>query len=154
MFKIGFGYDVHCLAEGRRLVLGGVEIDYPLGLAGHSDADVLTHAIADAILGAAGLGDIGQHFPDGKPEYKDINSLLLLERVIQLINRQGLAVGNVDAVIVAQQPRLAPYRPRMEDNLKEIVKAPVNVKATSTEGLGFSGRGEGIAAQAVVLLHD
>ncbi len=154
MFKIGFGCDVHCLVEGRKLVLGGVEIDYPLGLAGHSDADVLTHAVADAILGAAGLGDIGQHFPDSSPEYKDISSLLLLERVIQLISRQGLAVGNVDAVIVAQQPRLAPYRSRMESNLKEIVKAPVNIKATSTEGLGFSGRGEGIAAQAVVLLHD
>ncbi len=154
MFKIGIGYDVHRLRADRKLILGGVEIDYHLGLAGHSDADVLTHAIADAVLGAAGLGDIGQHFPDTKPEYKGINSLLLLEHVMRLINNQGLRVGNIDAVTIAQKPSLAPYRSQMENNLNRIVKAPVNLKATTTETLGFCGRGEGIAAQAVVLLYE
>ncbi len=154
MLKIGFGYDAHCLTTGRKLILGGVSIDHPLGLAGHSDADVLTHAVADAILGAAGLVDIGQHFPDTDPKYKNISSLLLLEQVIQLIGQQGLQVGNVDTVVIAQQPKLTAYRSQIENNLKRTVKAPVNLKATTSEGLGFSGRGEGIAAYAVVLLHE
>lgn len=153
MFKIGFGYDVHRLTTGRKLILGGVIIDYHLGLAGHSDADVLTHAIADAILGAAGLGDIGQHFPDTNARFKGINSLLLLEEVVKLITQQKLRVGNIDSVIVTQQPRLAPYRNQMENNISQIVKATVNIKATTTEGLGFTGSGEGIAAYAMVLLN-
>ncbi|MBI5787915.1 MAG: 2-C-methyl-D-erythritol 2,4-cyclodiphosphate synthase [Candidatus Schekmanbacteria bacterium] len=153
MFKIGFGYDVHCLVPERKLILGGVAIDYHLGLAGHSDADVLTHAVMDALLGAAGQGDIGQHFPDSDQKYKDVNSLLLLDQVMHIIKQSKLKVSNVDTVIVAQHPKLAPYRHQMETNLAQIIQAPVNVKATTTEGLGFTGRGEGIAAYATVLLY-
>lgn len=152
MFKIGFGYDVHCLVPRRKLILGGVEIEYHLGLAGHSDADVLAHAISDAILGAAGLGDIGRHFPDTDGQYKNIDSLILLGKVMELIKNAGLRVGNIDATIVAQKPKVAPFRVKMEENLGKIINAQVNVKATTTEGLGFAGRGEGIAAYAVALL--
>lgn len=154
-FRVGFGYDVHRLVSGRRLILGGVEIPFPLGLAGHSDADVLTHALGDALLGAAALGDLGHHFPDHDPAYKDISSLILLERIMALVHRHGFQVGNVDATIVAQAPKLAPYIPQMRANLAPILRLPftsLNLKATTTEGLGFAGRREGIAAYAVVLL--
>lgn len=155
LLRIGFGYDVHRLVNGRRLILGGVEIPFPLGLAGHSDADVLSHAIGDALLGAAGLGDLGHHFPDRDPAYKDISSLILLERIMAQVLAKGWQVGNVDAVVVAQAPKLAPYLPRMRANLAPILRLPpadLNLKATTTEGLGFAGRQEGIAAYAVVLL--
>lgn len=153
--RTGFGYDVHRLVEGRPLILGGVNIPYPRGLAGHSDADVLTHAIMDALLGAAGAGDIGRHFPDSDPCCKGINSLNLLERVRAVILARGYMVGNIDSVIVAQEPKLAPYMERMADALAGALgtePARVSVKATTTEGLGFAGTGEGIAAYATVLV--
>jgi 2-C-methyl-D-erythritol 2,4-cyclodiphosphate synthase len=152
---MGLGYDVHPLVPGRPLVLGGVEIPYPLGLAGHSDADVLAHAVADALLGAAGLGDLGRHFPDTDPRYRGISSLRFLRDIRGKIAIRGWSVGNVDGVLVAQKPRLAQYIPQMEANLAEALEtAPerINVKATTTEGLGFPGREEGLAAYAVVLL--
>lgn len=155
--RIGHGYDVHRLAEDRRLVLGGVEVPYSLGLLGHSDADVLTHAVMDALLGAAGMGDIGGLFPDSDPAYEGISSLVLLERVTKRLNEAGFRVGNVDAVILAQRPKLAPYIPAMRGNLANVLgiaEARVNVKATTEEGLGFTGRGEGIAAHAVALLEE
>lgn len=155
-WRVGFGYDVHRLVPGRRLILGGVEIPFPLGLAGHSDADVLTHALGDALLGAAALGDLGRHFPDHDPAYKDISSLLLLERLMGLVRHRGYRVGNVDAVIVAQAPKLAPHLSQMVANLAPILQIPgtdLSLKATTTEGLGFAGRQEGIAAYAVVLLR-
>lgn len=155
--RVGIGYDVHALAAGRPLVLGGVVIPYEKGLAGHSDADVLLHAIIDALLGAASLGDIGQHFPDTDPQYKGISSLVLLERTVSLIQKVRLAVNNIDAIIIAQKPRLAPYLQEMEAKIAQVVKVPldrVNIKATTTEGLGFAGRGEGIAAQAVCSLKE
>lgn len=155
--RVGIGYDVHALAAGRPLVLGGVVIPYEKGLAGHSDADVLLHAIIDALLGAASLGDIGQHFPDTDPQYKGISSLVLLERTVSLIQKARLAVNNIDAIIIAQKPRLAPYLQEMEAKIAQVVKVPldrVNIKATTTEGLGFAGRGEGIAAQAVCSLKE
>ncbi len=154
--RVGIGYDVHRLVEGRSLVLGGVMIPYHLGLEGHSDADVLVHAVMDALLGAAGAGDIGMHFPDTDPRYRGISSLLLLGYVMEHLDRLGWSVGNVDAVIVAQAPKLAPYREQIRQNLaREMRVAPeqVGVKATTTEGLGFTGRGEGIAAQAVALIQ-
>lgn len=153
--RIGHGYDVHRLAEGRRLILGGVEIPCHLGLLGHSDADVLTHAVMDALLGAACLGDIGSAFPDTDPAYEGISSMVLLERVAQRILAAGYQLGNLDATILAQRPKLAPYIPQMRENLAARLGVPVtrvNVKATTEEGLGFTGRGEGIAAHAVVLL--
>jgi len=152
MVRVGTGYDVHCLVMGRRLVVGGVEIPYEKGLLGHSDADVLLHAICDALLGAAGLGDIGQHFPDSTSQYKDISSLLLLEEVNRLLNASGFRVNNIDATIVAERPRMAAHIPKMVMNIARAVKtdlSAINVKATTTEGLGFSGRGEGIAAHAI-----
>lgn len=155
--RVGIGYDVHALAAGRPLVLGGVVIPYEKGLAGHSDADVLLHAIIDALLGAASLGDIGRHFPDTEPQYKGISSLVLLERTVSLIQKARLAVNNIDAIIIAQKPRLAPYLQEMEAKIAQVVKVPldrVNIKATTTEGLGFAGRGEGIAAQAVCSLKE
>lgn len=155
--RIGTGYDVHRLTEGRKLILGGVDIPYEKGLLGHSDADVLVHAIADALLGAAALGDIGQHFPDSDPKYKGISSILLLEHVAKLVRENGFEIGNVDATVIAQMPKLAPYRVRMAENIaKALALMPerVSIKATTTEGLGFTGRGEGIAAQAVVLLQS
>ncbi|HZK86403.1 MAG TPA: 2-C-methyl-D-erythritol 2,4-cyclodiphosphate synthase [Syntrophomonas sp.] len=154
--RIGTGYDVHRLVEGRRLILGGVEIPFPTGLLGHSDADVLLHAICDALLGAAALGDIGQHFPDSSQEFKDINSLILLKRVGDLLNGQGWLIENIDSTLIAQAPQLAPFLQDMIANVAEVLqlKPPqVSVKATTTEGLGWEGQGQGIAAQAVVLIN-
>lgn len=154
--RVGIGYDVHRLVEGRSLIIGGVEIPYHLGLEGHSDADVLVHAVMDALLGAAGAGDIGKHFPDTDPRYRGISSLLLLKRVINLLTARHWEVGNVDAVIIAQAPKMAPYINQMRENIaRNMFVAPeqVNVKATTTEKLGFAGRGEGIAAQAVACIY-
>ena len=155
--RIGHGYDVHRLVENRALILGGVEIPFEKGLLGHSDADVLIHAVMDALLGASALGDIGKHFPDTDPAYKGISSLKLLEYVMDLLEKNGFSVGNVDAVIIAQKPKMAPHIPQMRKNLAEAMRIPearVNVKATTEEGLGFTGRGEGIASQAVCLLEE
>jgi 2-C-methyl-D-erythritol 2,4-cyclodiphosphate synthase len=154
--RIGQGFDVHALVAGRKLVVGGVEIAHDKGLLGHSDADVLLHAICDALLGAAALGDIGRHFPDSDPRYKGIDSRELLRHVAKLVAGQGRRVVNVDATIVAQAPRMAPHIPRMVANIAAdlgIAAGDVNVKATTTEELGFAGRGEGIAAQAVCLIE-
>jgi 2-C-methyl-D-erythritol 2,4-cyclodiphosphate synthase len=153
--RVGVGYDVHRLELGRRLVLGGVEIAHAVGLAGHSDADVLLHAIIDALLGAIALGDIGQHFPPGDPRYKDAASLGLLDHVRRLVASHGYEVNNVDATVVAQQPRLAPYTLAMRQRIASTLQVDVervSVKATTTEGLGFAGRGEGIAAYSVASL--
>lgn len=155
--RSGIGYDVHRLVEGRKLVLGGVDIPHDKGLLGHSDADVLLHAVADALLGAAGMGDIGRHFPDTDPAYKGISSRRLLKEVVRKIGEKGLTVHNVDSVIVAQSPKLAPHIPAMRRNLAEdlnISEELVNIKATTTEGLGPSGRGEGIASYAVCTLFE
>jgi 2-C-methyl-D-erythritol 2,4-cyclodiphosphate synthase len=154
--RVGLGYDAHQLVPGRPLILGGVEIPHSLGLLGHSDADVLSHAIGDALLGAAGAGDLGTHFPDKDPAYKDISSLILLERIMLLVRDRGFAPVNVDATIVAQEPRLAPHIPAMQAKLAPILgltPAEVNIKATTTEYMGFAGRGEGMAAYAVVLVN-
>ena len=153
--RIGHGYDVHRLVEGRKLILGGVEVPHTLGLLGHSDADVLTHAVMDALLGAAALGDIGRHFPDTDPAYAGADSLKLLDRVVELLEEKGYQVGNVDATILAQKPKLAPYIEKMRDNLAARMRVEpdqVNVKATTEEKLGFTGAEEGIAAHAVALL--
>ena len=153
--RIGHGYDVHRLMEGRKLILGGVEVPHTLGLLGHSDADVLTHAVMDALLGAAALGDIGRHFPDTDPAYAGADSLKLLDHVVELLEEKGYQVGNVDATILAQKPKLAPYIEKMRDNLAARMKVEpdqVNVKATTEEKLGFTGAEEGIAAHAVALL--
>ncbi|MDD3270957.1 MAG: 2-C-methyl-D-erythritol 2,4-cyclodiphosphate synthase, partial [Syntrophomonadaceae bacterium] len=147
--RIGSGYDVHRLQQGRRLVLGGVNIDYPLGLEGHSDADVLLHAISDALLGAAGLGDIGRHFPDSDERYRGISSLYLLEEVGNKLNQAGFTIINIDSTIIAQKPRLAPYIETMVQNIARVLhieNGQVNIKATTTERLGFEGREEGISA--------
>ena len=155
--RIGHGYDVHRLVEGRKLILGGQEIPYQYGLLGHSDADVLVHAVMDALLGAAGLWDIGHAFPDNDPSYKDISSMLLLEKVMEMLRAEGLSVGNIDATILAQRPKLAPYIPAMRAAIARAAGVPenrVNVKATTEEGLGFTGGGEGIAAHAVALLEE
>jgi 2-C-methyl-D-erythritol 2,4-cyclodiphosphate synthase len=154
--RIGNGYDVHRLVEGRKLILGGVDIPWERGLLGHSDADVLLHAISDAILGAIGEGDIGRHFPDTDPGYKGADSLMLLGHVMRLADAKGYCLGNVDATVVAQRPKLALHIPRMRENIAAVLGTDidqVNVKATTTEELGFAGRGEGIAAYAVVLLE-
>lgn len=156
MMRIGHGYDVHRLTQDRRLILGGVEIPFEKGLLGHSDADVLTHAVMDALLGAAGLGDIGTHFPDTDPAYKGADSLKLLEHVITLLKTRGWQVGNVDVTVIAQRPKLAAYIPRMRDNLAlrlGIEADCVNIKATTEEKLGFTGSGDGMAAHAVCLLN-
>ena len=153
--RIGQGYDVHRLVEGRRLVLGGVDIPHAKGLDGHSDADVLAHAIADALLGAAALGDIGKHFPDTDPAYKGADSLKLLARVTEILGENGFAVSNVDSTVIAQAPKLAPHIEKMRENLAAAMGLPVDrvsVKATTEEKLGFSGRGEGISAQAICLI--
>lgn len=153
--RIGQGFDVHALVEGRRLIMGGVEIPYQLGLAGHSDADVLLHAISDALLGAVGQGDIGRHFPDSDPAFKGVDSRHLLREVMRLVTLEGFYVVNVDATIIAQAPRMAPFIPQMEANIAadlDVDPGVVNVKATTTEKLGYTGRGEGIAAQAICLL--
>lgn len=155
MIRVGQGFDVHQLVEGRPCIIGGVTIPYEKGLLGHSDADVLLHAITDAILGALGLGDIGKHFPDTDAAYKDADSLKLLERVWVLAGERGYKLGNVDATIIAQRPKMLPYIPQMMEVIAKALEADatqVNVKATTTEQLGFVGRGEGIASQAVVCL--
>lgn len=155
--RIGQGYDVHRLVEGRKLILGGVEIPYEKGLLGHSDADVLLHAIMDALLGAAALGDIGQHFPDTDEKYKGISSLELLRRVGEILGENGFLIENIDSTVIAQRPKLLSYRPMMTENIAGalgIEKDQVSVKATTEEGLGFTGTGEGIAAQAVCLLSS
>ena len=155
--RIGHGYDVHQMVTGRKLILGGVDIPHEKGLLGHSDADVLLHAISDAILGAIGEGDIGKHFPDSDPAYKGISSVKLLRHVMTLADGKGYRIGNVDATIVAQRPKLASHIPRMRSNIAEALdcdEGRVNVKATTTEELGFAGRGEGIAAYAVTLLEE
>lgn len=154
--RAGIGYDVHRLVEGRRLILGGVDVPHDKGLLGHSDADVLLHAVADALLGAAGLGDIGRHFPDTDPAFKGISSRKLLSIVADKLKQQGFAVVNVDSIIVAQRPKLAQYIQQMRNNIAEdlgIAEDRVNVKATTTETLGPEGRGEGIASQAVCMLR-
>ena len=154
--RIGQGFDVHALVAGRKLIIGGVEIPYEKGLEGHSDADVLIHAICDALLGAAGLGDIGRHFPDTDPAYKGADSRVLLRAVARKVAAAGYSVSNIDATIIAQAPRMAPHVVKMTANIGADLGLPdgaaINVKATTTEHLGFTGRGEGIAAQAIVLL--
>jgi 2-C-methyl-D-erythritol 2,4-cyclodiphosphate synthase len=155
MFRIGQGFDVHQLTEGRPLILGGITIPHEKGLLGHSDADVLLHTVTDAVLGAIGEGDIGRHFPDTDPEFKDADSAKLLEHVWSLVENRGYELVNADCTIIAQQPKMAPYIEQMKNRIAELLKATpdqVNVKATTTEKLGFTGRGEGIASQAVVLL--
>jgi 2-C-methyl-D-erythritol 2,4-cyclodiphosphate synthase len=153
--RIGQGYDVHQLVPGRKLIIGGVDIPYEKGLLGHSDADVLLHAICDALLGAAALGDIGRHFADTDAQYRNIDSRLLLREVARMVENEGYRISNVDATIVAQAPKMAPHIGKMVENIASDLRIPmsdVNVKATTTEKLGFTGRGEGIAAQAVALL--
>jgi 2-C-methyl-D-erythritol 2,4-cyclodiphosphate synthase len=155
--RIGTGYDVHRLVPNRDLILGGVKIDYELGLLGHSDADVLLHAIMDAVLGAAALGDIGKHFPDTDSAYKGASSIWLMEQVRERIEKEGLRVGNVDATIIAQKPKMRPYIEKMRENVAKALGVEisrVNLKATTEEGLGFTGNGEGISAQAVCLLEE
>ncbi|HUX63668.1 2-C-methyl-D-erythritol 2,4-cyclodiphosphate synthase [Sulfuricella sp.] len=154
--RVGQGFDVHQLVEGRKLIVGGVDIPYERGLLGHSDADVLLHAICDALLGAAGLGDIGRHFPDSDPCYKGIDSRSLLRKVVHLLREKGWSVANLDATIIAQAPKMAPHIAQMVANIAadlDVAKDCINVKATTTEKLGFTGRGEGIAAQAVCLIE-
>ena len=156
MMRIGQGFDAHALVAGRKLVIGGVAIPHEKGLAGHSDADVLIHAVCEALLGAAGLGDIGSHFPDGDARYKDIDSRRLLREVARLLKERGLKAANVDATIIAQAPKMAPHIPAMRANLAAdlgVAADAVNVKAKTTEKLGFVGRGEGIAAEAVALVE-
>ncbi|MGG4096372.1 2-C-methyl-D-erythritol 2,4-cyclodiphosphate synthase [Paenibacillus sp. FSL W8-0187] len=155
MIRVGQGFDVHQLVEGRPCIIGGVTIPYDKGLLGHSDADVLLHAVTDAILGALGLGDIGRHFPDNDPAFKDADSLKLLEQVWVMAKERGYRLGNIDSTIIAQKPKMAPYIPQMAEVIAKALDAEVdqvNVKATTTEQLGFAGRGEGIAAQSVVCL--
>ena len=155
--RIGMGYDVHRLVENRPLILGGVRIPYEKGLLGHSDADVLVHAIMDALLGAAALGDIGQHFPDTDPAYEGADSLFLLKEVGSILKQHGYAVGNIDSTVIAQRPKLAPFREEMRKNIAGslgIELSQVSVKATTEEGLGFTGTGEGISAQAIALLME
>ncbi|MDQ0157024.1 2-C-methyl-D-erythritol 2,4-cyclodiphosphate synthase [Robertmurraya andreesenii] len=156
MFRIGQGFDVHQLAEGRPLIIGGIEIPYEKGLLGHSDADVLLHTITDACLGAIGEGDIGRHFPDTDPAFKDADSAKLLEHIWKMIREKGYELVNADCTIIAQKPKMAPYIEPMKARIAELLECTpeqINVKATTTEQLGFTGRGEGIAAQAVVLLQ-
>jgi len=155
--RIGHGYDVHRLVEGRELILGGVNIPYTLGLDGHSDADVLLHAVSDALLGAAGLGDIGRHFPDTDPAYKGADSLMLLKTVGEKIRSAGYKVGNIDVTMIAQKPKLKDYIPQMQDNIARVLDTTadrVNVKATTEEHLGFTGDGSGMACHAVCLLES
>ncbi|MGE7186651.1 2-C-methyl-D-erythritol 2,4-cyclodiphosphate synthase [Peribacillus sp. NPDC006672] len=155
MFRIGQGYDVHQLVEGRPLIIGGITIPHEKGLLGHSDADVLLHTVADACLGAIGAGDIGKHFPDTDPEFKDADSAKLLQYIWAIVKKEGYTLGNADCTIIAQSPKMAPYIEAMRGRIAELLDASIdqiNVKATTTEKLGFTGRSEGIAAQAVVLL--
>lgn len=155
--RIGQGYDVHRLVEGRKLIIGGVDIPYEKGLLGHSDADVLLHAVMDALLGAAALGDIGQHFPDSDERYKGLSSIALLKEVGKILQENGYMIENIDSTVIAQRPKLLPYRPQMAENIAAalgIEKEQVSVKATTEEGLGFTGTGEGISAQAIALLSS
>ena len=155
--RIGQGYDVHRLVEGRKLIIGGVEIPHETGLLGHSDADVLLHAVSDALLGAAGLGDIGKHFPDTDPQYKGADSLVLLQVVAQRVKEAGYRVSNIDVTMIAQKPKLKPYIPQMIQNIAkdlEIAENQVNIKATTEEKLGFTGNGEGMSCHAVCLLES
>ena len=157
MIRIGHGYDVHRFSENRKLILGGVEIPYEYGLLGHSDADVLAHAIMDALLGAAALGDIGQHFPDTDEMYRGADSMLLLREVCRILSDNGYTIGNIDSTVIAQKPKLKDYIPEMKANIAKYLMIPedrVNVKATTEERLGFTGSGEGIAAHAVVLIEE
>lgn len=157
MIRIGEGYDVHRLVPGRKLIIGGVCIEYEKGLLGHSDADVLSHAVADALLGSLALGDIGYHFPDTDEKYRGADSLMLLEEAVKLLKSKGFAVVNVDSTVIAQSPKMAPYIPDMRRNISKalgIDESLVSVKATTEEGLGFTGEGLGIAARAVVLVQD
>jgi 2-C-methyl-D-erythritol 2,4-cyclodiphosphate synthase len=156
MFRIGQGFDVHQLTENRPLIIGGITIPYELGLLGHSDADVLLHTVADACLGAIGEGDIGRHFPDTDPAFKDADSAKLMEHVWNIVKEKGYQLVNIDCTIIAQKPKMAPYIPQMRERIAELLESSVeqvNVKATTTEKLGFTGRGEGIAAQVAVLLQ-
>lgn len=156
MIRIGHGYDVHRFESGRRLILGGVQIPYPQGLAGHSDADVLTHAVMDALLGAAGLGDIGMHFPDSDDRFEGINSLILARETVALVQDAGYSICNIDSTLIAQAPKLSPYLPQMRKALSQALQIntnQINIKATTEEHLGFTGRKEGIAAHAVCLLE-
>lgn len=155
--RIGNGYDVHKLVEGRKLILGGVDVPYEKGLLGHSDADVLIHAIMDALLGACALGDIGKLFPDSDAEFKDISSILLLKKVAEVLKRENYTIINIDSIIAVQKPKLAPYIQEMRSNIANALEIPVDcvsVKATTTEHLGFEGRGEGISSYAVCLLEN
>ena len=155
MIRVGIGYDVHPFTAGRELIIGGVVIPHPRGLAGHSDADVLLHAVCDALLGAMGAGDLGTHFPDTDPRYKDVSSLVLLDKVVDLMRENGYQVQNIDTVILAEQPKIASHRAQMRTNLAKALRVSetsVSVKATTQEGLGFVGRREGIAAQAICAL--
>ncbi len=155
-FRIGGGFDVHAFAEDRKLILGGVEIPYEKGLAGHSDADVLLHAVTDALLGALALGDLGKHFPDTEEEFKNIDSSILLKKAYDLIRTKNYTLSNLDSVLMMEKPKIAPYVFQMRKNIAEVLNVEldrISVKATSTEGLGFTGRGEGVAASAVVLLN-
>ncbi len=154
--RVGMGYDVHRLVDNRKLILGGVEIPFEKGLLGHSDADVLVHAIMDALLGAAALGDIGKHFPDTDPAYKGADSLKLLAEVGKLLDKQNMLVGNIDATVIAQRPKLSPYIEEMRIKIAGVLGidiSQINIKATTEEGLGFTGQGEGISAQAICMLH-
>ena len=154
--RVGIGYDVHKLAENRKLILGGVDIPHEKGLLGHSDADVLLHAVSDALLGAAGLGDIGKHFPDNDNSFKDINSLILLKNVYELLLKEDYIISNIDATVVCQKPKLAPYIDEMRKNIASVLSLDVNqvnIKATTTETLGFEGRKEGISSHAVCLIY-
>ncbi|HEA68288.1 MAG TPA: 2-C-methyl-D-erythritol 2,4-cyclodiphosphate synthase [Desulfobacterales bacterium] len=155
--RIGMGYDVHRLVDGRKLVLGGVTIPFERGLLGHSDADVLIHAVCDALLGAAGMGDIGQHFPDTDSKYKDMISLKMLARVCDMIRSQGFVIENIDSTILAEAPKIAPYKEEMKKNIAHAVEIDmkrINIKATTTEGLGAFGKGEGIGAMSVALIES
>jgi len=155
--RVGFGYDVHSFVSGRRLILGGIIIPYPFGLKGHSDADVLAHAICDALLGAIAEGDIGRHFPDTDPQYKDISSMILLKNVLTKVREKGFHPINIDTTIVAQKPKLSDFIPKMVKEISDVLEMEVgrvNVKATTTEGLGFTGREEGMAAYAVALVEE
>jgi len=157
LVRIGFGYDVHRLVEGRSLILGGLKIPHHLGLMGHSDADVLTHAIIDAILGALARGDIGQHFPDSDPQYKGMDSLLMLKKVMEWVRQDGFKINNLDTTIIAEKPKLASYLDPMKERLSEILGTQsnqINIKATTNEGMGFCGREEGMAAFAIVSLVE
>lgn len=154
-YRIGIGFDVHAFADSRKLIIGGVDIPFEKGLAGHSDADVLLHAISDALLGSISAGDIGQHFPDTDPKYKNVNSLTLLKHVYELVQRKGYSIGNIDAVITAQRPKLANYIPLMRKNISDVLQTEIeniSIKATTTEKLGFVGREEGLSAFASVLI--